>query len=102
MMMLRLLYQAKQHQDERTVHLIPELQAARNELLLAWRQFDQAESGYIDAAIYRLIAAERVYGALLAEHRGVVPPREPHIGFNCQGEPRIHAVETTMKGMTNL
>lgn len=48
-----------------------ELQAARSELDQAWHNFNQAEPSFVDAAIYRLQAAERKYGVLIRQAKEV-------------------------------
>lgn len=54
--------------------LLREIQAAANEVINAHRALDMAAPDYIDAAVYRLNAAEARYCALLRElkQRGVI------------------------------
>lgn len=69
-MLLHLLSQAKRHREE--LSALPagrEIERARTELALAWQQFNQAEPAFIDAAIYRLAAAEQAYCTLLKEQK---------------------------------
>lgn len=51
-----------------------ELEKAHQELMLAWHQFEQAppeEPDFVDAAIYRINAAERMYGRLLVQRKNI-------------------------------
>ncbi|WP_127488441.1 hypothetical protein [Paenibacillus ehimensis] len=69
-MLLQLLNQARRHRNNPPAPTAsPELERARKELSIAWQQFDQAEPAFVDAAIHRLIAAEKAYCNLLEEQK---------------------------------
>ncbi|MBW5445846.1 hypothetical protein GE107_07205 [Cohnella sp. CFH 77786] len=69
-MLLQLLSQAIRHRDEPpALPVSHELERARTELAVAWQHFDQAEPAFVDAAIHRLVAAERAYCTLLKEQK---------------------------------
>ncbi|PZM64836.1 hypothetical protein [Paenibacillus dendritiformis] len=67
-MLLRLAYQATRSAEDADPTSW-EIAAARQELALAWHQFDQAEPAFVDPAIHRLIAAEQTYSKLLSARK---------------------------------
>ncbi len=49
---------------------LDELEAAKMDVAMAEQDFNYAETGYVDAAIYRLKAAEEKLNALIRDKKG--------------------------------
>jgi len=79
-MLLYLLNKAKRHLEESPA--LPagnEVDRAQMELAIAWQHFNHAEPAFVDAAIYRLNAAEQAYSTLLKEQKISFRERSHHL-----------------------